>query len=259
MLRKLFGLIFIWIAFRGLFDVGLSLSNFCVFLLFIAIGMRLLLGKEWLKKILNKDFAFDSGKNFSSVGQGGIKILSSDDFIVLDTETTGLSAEKDEILQLSIIDAQGNVLFDSLIKPLKRKRWTDATRINGISPQMVKDSPTIEDMEADIQHILDKASSIAGYNTEFDLGFLEAAGFNVSKPYYDLMKDFAPIYGEWSDYYGDWKYPKLVECAKYFGYTYNAHSALEDAKATLYCMLQLDELKKSGQYDLIVKENRKNR
>ena len=36
-------------------------------------------------------------------------------YIVLDTETTGLNAAEDEILQVSIIDNEGVVLFDSYI------------------------------------------------------------------------------------------------------------------------------------------------
>lgn len=37
--------------------------------------------------------------------------------IVIDTETTGLDPEKDELLQVSIIDDEGNVLFNSLFRP----------------------------------------------------------------------------------------------------------------------------------------------
>jgi DNA polymerase III epsilon subunit-like protein len=37
------------------------------------------------------------------------------DFVVLDTETTGLD-KRAEIVELSIIDKHGNTLFDSLIK-----------------------------------------------------------------------------------------------------------------------------------------------
>ena len=40
------------------------------------------------------------------------------DEIVIDTETTGLNPYDDELLQVSIIDGQGNTLFNSYIKPL---------------------------------------------------------------------------------------------------------------------------------------------
>lgn len=35
--------------------------------------------------------------------------------IVIDTETTGFNAKTDELLQVSIIDTDGNVLFDSFL------------------------------------------------------------------------------------------------------------------------------------------------
>ena len=68
----------------------------------------------------------------------------------IDTETTGLEPGKDEILQVSVVDGNGNILFDSLVKPTHRKRWPKAAEINGITPDMVKDKPNIEDIADDI-------------------------------------------------------------------------------------------------------------
>lgn len=55
--------------------------------------------------------------------------------IVIDTETTGLDPFRDELLQVSIIDEDGNVLFDSYFKPLKHKEWSKAESVNHISPK----------------------------------------------------------------------------------------------------------------------------
>lgn len=46
--------------------------------------------------------------------------------ICLDTETTGLNHYDDEILQLSIIDGSGTILFSEYVKPVRHKCWTDA-------------------------------------------------------------------------------------------------------------------------------------
>ena len=46
-----------------------------------------------------------------------------EDYVILDTETTGLG-DSDVIIQISIIDLDGNVLMDSLIKPTKKKRMS---------------------------------------------------------------------------------------------------------------------------------------
>ena len=39
------------------------------------------------------------------------------DLIVVDTETTGLDASIDELLQVSIIDGDGNTLYNGYFKP----------------------------------------------------------------------------------------------------------------------------------------------
>lgn len=57
------------------------------------------------------------------------------DEIVIDTETTGLDADTDELLQVSIIDSQGNTLFNSYIKPLFTENWDEAMAVNHITPK----------------------------------------------------------------------------------------------------------------------------
>lgn len=59
--------------------------------------------------------------------------------ICLDAETTGLNLYDDEILQLSIIDGSGAILFSEYVKPVRHERWTDAEKVNHISPSMVKE------------------------------------------------------------------------------------------------------------------------
>ena len=51
-----------------------------------------------------------------------------------DTETAGFYSGWDELLQVSVIDGEGYVLFDRLIKPSRRKKWPYAQRVHGISP-----------------------------------------------------------------------------------------------------------------------------
>ena len=58
--------------------------------------------------------------------------------VILDFETTGLNAEYDEILQVSAIDQDGNVLINEYCKPKNINSWEDAEEIHGISPDMVK-------------------------------------------------------------------------------------------------------------------------
>ena len=169
--------------------------------------------------------------------------------IVIDTETTGLNAARDEILQLSIIDLDGNVLFDSYFKPQRAREWRDAERIHGISPEMVDNAPSIEAKLPVINEIVYCADTIIGYNTYFDIDFFLWSGGIIADDaeIVDVMRDFAPIYGEWSCFWNRYKWQKLSTCAEYYGYKFKAHDSLEDAKATLYCYQQMQQEKQSEQ------------
>lgn len=161
------------------------------------------------------------------------------DEIVIDTETTGLNPYDDELLQVSIIDGQGNTLFNSYIKPLYTDNWNKAMAVNHITPETVATAPNILEVKQEISRIINSAHTIIGYNVDFDLGFLSNIGIkNENAAIVDVMENFAYIYGEWSEQYGCHKWQRLTKCAEYYGYDWGtdiAHDSLADCKATLYC------------------------
>ena len=169
------------------------------------------------------------------------------DEIVIDTETTGLNPYDDELLQVSIIDVQGNTLFNSYIKPLYTDNWNKAMAVNHITPETVATAPNILEVKQEISRIINSAHTIIGYNVDFDLGFLSNIGIrNENAAIVDVMEDFADIYGEWSEQYGCHKWQKLTKCAEYYGYDWGtdiAHDSLADCKATLYCYKKIQEQK----------------
>lgn len=171
-------------------------------------------------------------------------------YIVLDTETTGLNAAEDELLQVSIIDNEGAVLFDSYIKPTQHTEWAEAERIHHITPEMVADAPTIAEVMPEINDILNRYDKIVGYNLKFDKAFLENNGAEfLSTEYADVMKMFAPIYGEWNDQRGSYKWQKLTIAADYYGYDWssheNAHNSLGDCFAKLHVYKEINEVIKN--------------
>ena len=192
------------------------------------LQLRREITQDIVKSIIKNTF---TAQNFDS----GIEY----DEIVIDTETTGLNADTDELLQVSIIDSQGNTLFNSYIKPLYTDNWNKAMAVNHIIPEMVANAPNILEVKQEINRILNSANIIVGYSTNFDLSFLSAVGIENSKAtVIDVMQDFADIYGEWSDKYGCNKGQKLTKCAEYYGYDWGtdiAHDSLADCRATLYC------------------------
>ena len=164
------------------------------------------------------------------------------DIRCLDIETTGLDKINDDILQLSIIDGNGNVLFSDYIRPVNKAAWPDAERIHGISPEMVAIKPTIDELRSEINQIMANAKVVLGYNSNgFDIPFLKNKGivFPEKAEYVDVMLLFAPIYGEWNEYHGNYRWQKLTTCANYYGYEFQAHDALEDIKATLFCYYKI--------------------
>lgn len=154
--------------------------------------------------------------------------------IVLDTETTGLHPETDEILQLSIIDGNGGTLHNQLYRPSTVERWSDAQKIHGITPAMVAECGSIEDDRGKIQSILDRAQEICAYNADFDLAFLGRLRLRLdTSKVTDTMKEYGRRYHSTAYY-------KLEKAASECGYRYHAHDALEDCQATLAVQSKLD-------------------
>ena len=160
--------------------------------------------------------------------------------ICIDIETTGFSTTYDEILQIAIIDEEGNILMNEHLRPSVKTSWEEAQAINHISPEqisLVGRAPY--EVSGELKNILTSAKCIVGYNTSFDLGFIKEF-FGITIPgerIYDVMYDFADIYGEYSEKYESFKFQSLDTCTRFFDYEWpgKAHDALEDVKATMYC------------------------
>ena len=93
-------------------------------------------------------------------------------YVILDTETTGLR-ENDVLLQIGIIDLDGNILMDTLIKPTKKKSFdSTSTDIHGISMETVKDAPTFLSIYKDFKDVIGKKEVLI-YNEPYDARIIE--------------------------------------------------------------------------------------
>ena len=159
--------------------------------------------------------------------------------IVIKTDTTGLVSGSDEILELVILDTEGQELFASRFRPLHNEIWLDAENVNHIRPEDVQDERAIDVYRNVIQKILSAAKTVIGYNVRFETAMLKGQGFQIPGACVDVMESFAAIYGAWDESYQEYSWQKLKRCAHYYHYDWDAvkdeHRAMAYAKATLYC------------------------
>lgn len=187
----------------------------------------------------------DKNNKVLSLDSDNTGIVSSviDDTIVIDIETTGLnhdykSSEMDEILSVSIVDLDGNVILNELCGTERKRTWYDAERIHGISPRDVRGLPTFSDVLSDVLRVLSQHQNVIAYNVPFEKQFIEA--YIKRRNPIDLVNyrinwrtDLDPMV-MYMDYIGSNRWSKLEDAANDFGYTFNAHDSLEDAKATAF-------------------------
>lgn len=130
------------------------------------------------------------------------------DFVILDTETTGLFSAR--IVEIAVINKHKTPLLNTLINP-EIPIPNNVTAIHGIDDSQVKSAPTFKEIYPQLKDVL-AGKKVIIYNAKFDLNILK----HCCKVYqlspltidYDcLMLQYAIYYGE---YYGrDYQWQKL--------------------------------------------------
>lgn len=179
-------------------------------------------------------------------------LMSRNDWVILDTETTGLEYYYDDVISVSIIQPDGTILLNTLIKPVHRIS-AEASQVNGITDQMVQDAPSITEIYPQIAQALDGKKVIA-YNESFDRcmlhGTLRRQGIDLPEDgpislekghHWDCaMLAYAAYVGEWSSYHRSFRWQKLPK---------GDHTAAGDCFAVLEIIKQMAEAKLSTEID----------
>ena len=101
-------------------------------------------------------------------------------FVVLDLETTGLSAQRDRITEVGAVKVRGGEVLGELQTFVNPRRSIPASisAVTGITDAMVRDAPPIEAVLPTVLSFLDGHVLVA-HNAGFDLGFLRAAAERI--------------------------------------------------------------------------------
>lgn len=92
--------------------------------------------------------------------------------IFYDTETTGIKAKTDRVIELAAYDPAGNRTFDQLINPCSPIP-REATAIHGISDEMVADKPKFSEVIDSFIEFCDGDTVLIAHNNDsFDVHFL---------------------------------------------------------------------------------------
>lgn len=156
--------------------------------------------------------------------------------LAIDTETTGLDPATDEVIQVGIVDAtDGRPVLATHVRPSRTASWPDAEAVNHISPDMVADAPSQDEVARRVRNAVRGSDAVVAYNAPFDAAFLAHMGALPDDVWVeDLMMPVAVANGAWDERHGHARWLRLDEAAALAAYAWGddrGHDAVADAKA----------------------------
>lgn len=147
--------------------------------------------------------------------------------LFIDTETTGLDRLA-EIVEISVIDHFGDVVLDSLVRPMRRIP-ADVIRVHGITNEMVRDAPTWAEVWPQVEGVL-KERFVGVYNAEFDLRMMRQSHRSNGMAWQFRDNRFFCIMKLYAQFRGAYRWQKLEEAGRQCGISLpNTHRAKDDA------------------------------
>ena len=163
--------------------------------------------------------------------------LRSAAFVVLDVETTGLSAAADEITELGAVRFENGVEvgeFNRLVDP-GRAIPDNVQELTGITDAMVRGQPKIGQIIGEFARFCEGAV-LCAHNAPFDMAFVGRAFRDAGLPFDHPQLDTLPLF---RNVYANLKSHKLGAVAKHLKVPLvGAHRASNDARATALCMFK---------------------
>ena len=139
-------------------------------LMCVACGGAVRYRKKLCKECYEKDLAVrrEEGNAYraQSFGMDRARVL------FFDLELTGFY-DHDEILSITIVDGFGNLVLDTLVKPIRTKSWKRTEEIHKITPAMVQDAPALSELVPRLKEIFADAENVIAYGVSTDYSHIK--------------------------------------------------------------------------------------
>ncbi len=164
------------------------------------------------------------------------RAILQDSPLFFDTETTGLNSSA-EIVEVGIVDAEGNTVLESLVRPCRRIP-SDAVAVHGISNQMVREAPTWAELWPEVSELF-RGRRVGIFNADFDLRMMRQSHQQHGLSWEDMGGNAFCVMKMYARYYGDKrgiedaKWQSLQKAGRQCGIALpNTHRAVGDARLT---------------------------
>lgn len=160
------------------------------------------------------------------------RLHGDENFLILDTETTGLGDA--EIVDICVMSRYGQALLNTFVKPTISIP-EDSTRIHKITDAMVEDAPTFPEIYPRLKKLIDEKVVLI-YNAGFDFNIIQYCCKLHNLPEIKFYTECAMLWyaqyvGEWNNYYGNYRWQKLPGGGE--------HRALSDCRCVYRLLIKM--------------------
>ncbi len=170
---------------------------------------------------------------------GHCDYIMNNKFVVFDLETTGLSTESDDVIEIGAVKMEGGKIveyYNTLVDP-KRHIPDQASEVNHIYDEDVKNSPYIEDIFGFFAQYCKGYILVAHNGNGFDFKIIRRLADSFGYPLNNVMVDSLT---EARNVLPSLRRHSLESLCNHYGIiNQNAHRAYEDAEATAKVFVKL--------------------
>lgn len=158
--------------------------------------------------------------------------------VYMDTETTG-TGPTDEVIEIGIVEEDGKVLFESLVRPLG-KVSPEARRMHRISDEMLVNAPRWMAVWLKVEAVL-AGRTVCIYNSDFDTRLIQQThakykmrwSMPAGTSFFCVMKLYAQFYGEYNPKTRGFRWQSLENAGRQCNIPLpNAHRTISDCLLT---------------------------